>query len=162
MDQDYVEALATSAAVLDVLPDSPDPYGGCVCPTCGSQDVSVWADDGSTDDADWAECNRCGFDSGAVNGEMGITHPIITDAESIRDWFDALLDQGFNFHPEDDPGDMVNYKTMEPCFTDREAARMNYAMQRCYQIHHDPCEIACDSMEAYFARPENQRVRKEG
>lgn len=44
-----------------------------MCPACGLPDVGTWAEDGEADEADYAECNGCGWKgSGRANSPVWV------------------------------------------------------------------------------------------
>lgn len=60
-----------------------------------------------------------------------------TKIESIKDvelFFNELLDNEINFHPDSDFNDFINLETLEATFTAEEAEILNSLMDDCFRI----------------------------
>lgn len=81
---------------------------------------------------------------GASLPEIDVHDPVINDESDVRAWYTALLDAGFNFHPDDDFADSVVYASGEPAVTPTQARSMNAAMARTFAVVADPYAIAIE------------------
>lgn len=74
-----------------------------------------------------------------------ITSPTLNNADDVRAWFDAMLDAGIRFHPEDTFRDMSDTATGALTFTDAEAEAMDAGMERAYELVDNPCTMALEA-----------------
>ena len=62
---------------------------------------------------------------------------MIQEIKTIRDvktFFEELLSEGLNFHPDDQFEDYINYETKEPTYTEEEAALRNNLLEQAFQV----------------------------
>lgn len=58
----------------------------------------------------------------------------IKSVADVEQFAKLLVDEGSNFHPDDDFTEYVNYKTGEPTYTPEEAAHRNSLMEQCFEV----------------------------
>jgi len=72
----------------------------------------------------------------------------IKTTEDVKIFFEELLAEGLNFHPDDLFEDYINYKTKEATFTEEEAALRNcllhQAFSTCENEGSDTYELCID------------------
>lgn len=89
----------------------------------------------------------------ALDGAYRIVNGKYDDPRAAtREWFDALLDAGMNFHPDERFADMVTLATGEPAFSKRDAADLDAAMDYVCGMDFDPCEVGCEAFAAWDNR----------
>ena len=54
--------------------------------------------------------------------------------EDVRTFFNDLLAEDLNFHPDDDFKDYINYETKEATYAEDEAALRNHLLQLSFEI----------------------------
>ena len=59
---------------------------------------------------------------------------LITSLDDVKLFARLLVEEGSNFHPDDDFFDYVVYETRLPSYTDEEATLRNYLMERCFIV----------------------------
>jgi len=71
---------------------------------------------------------------------------MIQEIKTIRDvktFFEELLSEGLNFHPDDQFEDYINYETKEPTYTEEEAVLRNHLLEQAFDVcekqGHDSC-----------------------
>lgn len=82
--------------------------------------------------------------------------PDYEDTEaSMQQWFEAMRASDLMFHPDDDPGDIIDTHNRNggPLFTDTEAAQIRGILVRMFEQHGDHVyEVACPVvMNAFHA-----------
>jgi hypothetical protein len=75
----------------------------------------------------------------------------LQNAADVRDWFRALWQSGWNFHPEDTFTDMVG-PGGAPAADPITLAEMDRAMDRAYDLVSDPCAVILDIIEPRYER----------
>lgn len=103
----------------------------------------------------------------AVGNAIDLVDPVLESPDDVRKWFDLLLAEGYNFHPEDSASGLGSYdkprvaRTLDtdepsrkwvPAFTRGQAASVDAAMARCYELVDDPCEVAVAAFAAWEER----------
>lgn len=69
----------------------------------------------------------------------------IETIEEAKKFFDELISNREEFHPEDDPFDIIYFGTGKRLFTDEEAAKIDKLMDEVYSLEgFDPCEYILD------------------
>ena len=72
----------------------------------------------------------------------------ITNTEDIKTFFEELLAEGLNFHPDDPFEDYINYETKEPTYTEEEAALRNHLLEQAFDVcdreRHDIYELCIE------------------
>ena len=58
----------------------------------------------------------------------------IKTTEDVKTFFEELLAEGLNFHPDDPFEDYINYETKEPTYTEEEAALRNNLLEQAFQV----------------------------
>ena len=58
----------------------------------------------------------------------------IKTVEDVKTFFEELLSEGLNFHPDDQFEDYINYETKEPTYTEEEAALRNNLLEQAFQV----------------------------
>lgn len=58
----------------------------------------------------------------------------IETIEHVNTFFEELLVEGLNFHPDDPFEDYINYETKEPTYTEEEAAVRNNLLEQAFQV----------------------------
>lgn len=74
---------------------------------------------------------------------------MITKVESLRDvreFAKNLIEEGSNFHPDDDFSEYINYELGEPCYTHEEACLRNKLMEQCFAV----CEKEGQDIYSYM------------
>lgn len=70
----------------------------------------------------------------------------IKTVEDVKIFFNQLLDESLNFHPDEDFANYINIDTRELTYSDDEAELRNKLMDRCFvvcdQHHSDIYELA--------------------
>jgi len=67
----------------------------------------------------------------------------IKTVEDVKTFFNDLLAESLNFHPDDQFEDYINYRTKEPTYTDEEAALRNRLLEQAFDI----CDM--DNVDIY-------------
>lgn len=75
----------------------------------------------------------------------------IKSIEDVVEFFTQLLDEGLNYHPDDNFRDYINIETGKPSYTAQEALIRNNLNDQCFSV----CEVAVAdiyniSMEIYL------------
>jgi len=65
---------------------------------------------------------------------MKILTKEITCLDDIETFFNELLENDVNFHPDTDFNEYINLETLELTFTKFEALRLNILMNDCFEI----------------------------
>lgn len=71
-------------------------------------------------------------------------------SEDVEAFFRALVDAGYNFHPEESFFGMVDCNDGTRSFSDADAARLDACMEQCYVVMND--------LRRYDRNPDNWRV----
>ena len=75
-------------------------------------------------------------------------HKDLKTIDDVKEFFTWLLDEGINFHPEDDFANFINVETKEPSFSAEVAAELNDLMDQawsiCEKLGLDCCGVACE------------------
>ena len=58
----------------------------------------------------------------------------IKNTENIKTFFNELLAEDLNFHPDDRFEDYINYETKEPTYTEEEAALRNRLLEESFDV----------------------------
>lgn len=58
----------------------------------------------------------------------------INTPADVRRFFDTLVADGINFHPDDRFDDIIHYQTKEPMFSDEDADNLDDVMERCFEV----------------------------
>lgn len=58
----------------------------------------------------------------------------IKSVADVEQFAKLLVEEGSNFHPDDDFTEYVNYKTDEPTYTPEEAELRNSLMEQCFEV----------------------------
>lgn len=58
----------------------------------------------------------------------------IKSVADVEQFAKLLIEEGSNFHPDDDFKDFVNNKTGEPTYTSEEAELRNSLMEQCFEV----------------------------
>jgi hypothetical protein len=58
----------------------------------------------------------------------------IETIEDVRTFFNELLAEELNFHPDDDFSDYINYETKQPSYTVKEAADRNRLLTQSFEV----------------------------
>ena len=58
----------------------------------------------------------------------------IKTVEDVRTFFNELLAEGLNFHPDDDFANYLNCDTQEQTFTEEEAAKRNRQLTQSFDV----------------------------
>jgi hypothetical protein len=58
----------------------------------------------------------------------------IITVEDRKTFFEELLAEGLNFHPDDDFSNYINYETKEQTYTDDEIALRNQLLDQAFEI----------------------------
>ncbi len=67
----------------------------------------------------------------------------IKTVEDVKTFFNELLAENLNFHPDDQFEDYINYETKEPTYTDEEAALRYYLLEQAFDV----CDM--DNVDIY-------------
>lgn len=74
----------------------------------------------------------------------------INTPDDVVDFAKQLVEEGLNFHPDDDFNDYVNVNTNEPSYTPQEAELRNKLMSQCFDVCEkngmDVYDIMCEVM----------------
>ncbi len=60
--------------------------------------------------------------------------PEIKTIEHVKTFFEELLAEGLNFHPDDPFEDYINYETKEPTYTVEEAALRTHLLEQAFDV----------------------------
>ena len=71
------------------------------------------------------------------------TTPITTTADAEGFLF-QMYQHGLDFHPEDNPADIIDTRTGQPLFTPAEADAVSERMEEVFMHMVDPCEYLLD------------------
>ena len=58
----------------------------------------------------------------------------IKTVEDVKTFFNELLAEELNFHPDDRFEDYINYETMEPTYTEEEAMLRNRLVEQSFDV----------------------------
>ena len=58
----------------------------------------------------------------------------IKNTEGVKTFFNELLAESLNFHPDDRFEDYINYETKEPTYTEDEAALRNGVLEQSFEV----------------------------
>ena len=58
----------------------------------------------------------------------------IKTTEDVKTFFEELLSEGLNFHPDDLFEDYINYETKEPTYTEEEAVLRNHLLEQAFDV----------------------------
>jgi len=58
----------------------------------------------------------------------------IKTIEDVKTFFEELLAEGLNFHPDDPFEDYINYETKEPTYTEEKAALRNNLLEQAFDV----------------------------
>jgi hypothetical protein len=70
----------------------------------------------------------------------------IKTAAARRAWFNSLIRDGINFHPDTRGDEYVEYDTGKRTFTKAQAAHYERLMTECFEVGGDPYEDAVNAM----------------
>lgn len=75
-------------------------------------------------------------------------HKDLETIADVKEFFKWLLDEGINFHPEDDFKNYINVETKEPSFSPEVVDELNGLMDQAWSICEkfglNCCEVACE------------------
>jgi hypothetical protein len=58
----------------------------------------------------------------------------VNSLKGVRLFFDALNRASIAFHPDDNFTNYIDLETKEPCFSEKEALRLDELMNKCFEI----------------------------
>lgn len=58
----------------------------------------------------------------------------INTVGDVRTFFNELLAEEVNFHPDDDFTDYIDYETMQPSYSESEAADRNRLLEQSFEV----------------------------
>jgi hypothetical protein len=58
----------------------------------------------------------------------------ITNINDVEQFFNQLIGEGVNFHPDDDFGDYIDCEAHQPTFTSDEATLRNTMLDDCFTV----------------------------
>lgn len=81
--------------------------------------------------------------------ELSLFPDNISNADDYRAMCKTLVDNGVNFHPDDDPNDYVNYETGTPSFSPAVANRINELFKQAFVVLEgdEPYTIGLEALE---------------
>ena len=66
--------------------------------------------------------------------QITISTKQINSLRGVRLFFNALNRESLAFHPDDTFTNYINLETEEPCFSEKEALRLDGLMDKCFEI----------------------------
>lgn len=77
----------------------------------------------------------------------------IQNIQDVRDFFEILIAEGTNFHPDDDFSEYIVTETQEPAYSESEVKHYNELMAQCFEVcEKENVDIYDISMEIFLVK----------